>query len=277
MANYGRQGSNLAQFMREQLNTVPTSEPEEDFTSLDNLELFTNAQFFDFDSQTQTDFKPTAESPPSSKPEPTSAASTIPGEFGSMEFSMNNGEFNFGDFNNAYASPTLTNFPDSLGSLQPIQPNPQAVYPAQHAYANHAGSQPKTGDKRRAAEPQAANRAMNMEEVSRVAAEEDKRRRNTAASARFRVKKKQREQALEKSAKEMSEKVAALEQKITQLETENQWLKKLVIEKNEGSASNKAPSQATIDSKKEDKVEAEIIAKTDGAPEAKKNKTEISS
>lgn len=187
------------------------------------------------------------------------------------------GEFNFGDFNNAYASPTLNTFPDSLGSLQPIQPNPQAVYPAQHAYANHAGSQPKTGDKRRATEPQAPNRAMNMEEVSRVAAEEDKRRRNTAASARFRVKKKQREQALEKSAKEMSEKVAALEQKITQLETENQWLKKLVIEKNEGSASSKAPSQATSDSKKEDKAEAEIIAKTDGAPEAKKAKTETSS
>lgn len=185
------------------------------------------------------------------------------------------GEFNFGDFNNAYASPTLNNFPDSLGSLQPIQPNPQAVYPAQHAYANHAGSQPKTGDKRRATEPQAPSRAMNMEEVSRVAAEEDKRRRNTAASARFRVKKKQREQALEKSAKEMSEKVAALEQKITQLETENQWLKKLVIEKNEGPS--KTSPQATSDSKKEDKAEAEIIAKTDGAPEAKKAKTDTSS
>lgn len=185
------------------------------------------------------------------------------------------GEFNFGDFNNAYASPTLNNFPDNLGSLQPIQPNPQAVYPAQHGYANHAGSQSKTGDKRRATEPQA--RAMNMEEVSRVAAEEDKRRRNTAASARFRVKKKQREQALEKSAKEMSEKVAALEQKITQLETENQWLKKLVIEKNEGTAPSKAPSQASGESKKEDKTEAEIIAKTDGAPDAKRAKAETSS
>lgn len=187
------------------------------------------------------------------------------------------GEFNFGDFNNAYASPTLNNFPDNLGSLQPIQPNPQSVYPAQHGFANHAGSQPKTGEKRRAAEPQNSNRAMNMEEVSRIAAEEDKRRRNTAASARFRVKKKQREQALEKSAKEMSEKVAALEQKITQLETENQWLKKLVIEKNEGTATSKAPSQATAESKKEDKAEAEIIAKTDGAPDAKRAKADTSS
>lgn len=183
------------------------------------------------------------------------------------------GEYNFGDL---YASPTLNNFPESLGSLQPIQPNPQAVYPTQHAYANHAGGQPKTGDKHRVTEPQVPNRAMNMEEVSRVAAEEDKRRRNTAASARFRVKKKQREQALEKTSKEMSEKVAALEQKITQLETENQWLKKLVIEKNEGTTPSKAASQKSSGSK-EDKAEAEIIAKTDGAPEGKRAKAETSS
>ena len=66
-----------------------------------------------------------------------------------------------------------------------------------------------------------------------MAAEEDKRRRNTAASARFRVKKKQREQALERSAKDMSDKVSALEGRINQLETENKWLKNLITEKNE--------------------------------------------
>jgi hypothetical protein len=47
------------------------------------------------------------------------------------------------------------------------------------------------------------------------------------------VKKKQREQALEKSAKEMSDKVAALEGRINLLETENKWLKNLITEKNE--------------------------------------------
>ena len=41
---------------------------------------------------------------------------------------------------------------------------------------------------------------IDLEEQSRSMAEDDKRRRNTAASARFRVKKKQREQALEKRA-----------------------------------------------------------------------------
>jgi len=70
------------------------------------------------------------------------------------------------------------------------------------------------------------------EERARNAAEEDKRRRNTAASARFRDKKKMREKAMEKSNKEMTEKVSALESRIGQLETENRWLKELITEKN---------------------------------------------
>ncbi|KAK8180364.1 uncharacterized protein BKA78DRAFT_239499, partial [Phyllosticta capitalensis] len=72
-----------------------------------------------------------------------------------------------------------------------------------------------------------------MEELSRLAAEEDKRRRNTAASARFRIKKKQREQQLEKTAKEMTDKVSSLESRIAQLEMENKWLKGLITEKND--------------------------------------------
>ncbi|KAM0795047.1 hypothetical protein BDR22DRAFT_787434, partial [Usnea florida] len=60
-------------------------------------------------------------------------------------------------------------------------------------------------------------------------AEEDKRRRNTAASARFRVKKKQREMALEISAKNLENKTRQLEQRIGRLETENEWLRGLVV------------------------------------------------
>lgn len=71
----------------------------------------------------------------------------------------------------------------------------------------------------------------SFEASSRAAAEEDKRRRNTAASARFRVKKKQREQALEKTAKEMTDRADTLEARITQLEMENKWLRNLVVEK----------------------------------------------
>ncbi|KAI7857536.1 hypothetical protein BDC45DRAFT_435395, partial [Circinella umbellata] len=60
---------------------------------------------------------------------------------------------------------------------------------------------------------------------------EDKRRRNTAASARFRAKKKVREQAMEQSVKEMSEKSDKLEERVKSLEQEIKWLRTLLIEK----------------------------------------------
>lgn len=80
--------------------------------------------------------------------------------------------------------------------------------------------------------------AKTLDEAARLAAEEDKRRRNTAASARFRIKKKQREQALERTVKEATEKNAALEARVSQLELENQWLKNLITEKNGGDTSD---------------------------------------
>ena len=58
---------------------------------------------------------------------------------------------------------------------------------------------------------------------------EDKRRRNTAASARFRLKKKEREAALEGKAKELEAKVAELERECEGLRRENGWLKGLVV------------------------------------------------
>jgi hypothetical protein len=60
-------------------------------------------------------------------------------------------------------------------------------------------------------------------------AAEDKRRRNTAASARFRLKKKEREAALESKAKELETKVVELERECEGLRRENGWLKGLVV------------------------------------------------
>lgn len=62
---------------------------------------------------------------------------------------------------------------------------------------------------------------------------DDKRKRNTAASARFRIKKKMREQALQRTAYEMTEKSKRLELHIKNLEREIGWLKALVVEKNQ--------------------------------------------
>ena len=60
-------------------------------------------------------------------------------------------------------------------------------------------------------------------------AAEDKRRRNTAASARFRLKKKEREAALEGKAKELETKVRELERECEGLRRENGWLRGLVV------------------------------------------------
>ncbi|KAF8924766.1 hypothetical protein BGZ58_001440 [Dissophora ornata] len=69
------------------------------------------------------------------------------------------------------------------------------------------------------------------EYATKLAAEEDKRRRNTAASARFRHKKRLREQILEKTAKEMTTRSELLEARVRELEMEIKWLRGLIVEK----------------------------------------------
>ena len=71
-----------------------------------------------------------------------------------------------------------------------------------------------------------------LDHAARLAQEEDKRRRNTAASARFRVKKKEREKNLERTVKDVTAKNSTLEARVNQLEMENRWLKNLITEKN---------------------------------------------
>lgn len=107
--------------------------------------------------------------------------------------------------------PSQASAPQSATSTQAPTPNPK---PAPKRKPSHKPS------------------PMSVEEAARVTAEEDKRRRNTAASARFRVKKKVREQTLEKTVKDTTDKNAALEARVTALELENQWLKNLITEKN---------------------------------------------
>lgn len=89
----------------------------------------------------------------------------------------------------------------------------------------------------------------DLDDISRLAAEEDKRRRNTAASARFRIKKKQREQALERTARELTDRVTELQSKVSQLEMENKWLKNLIVGRDSSSSTpteNETPSRETL-------------------------------
>ncbi|KAL8278543.1 hypothetical protein RQP46_009035 [Phenoliferia psychrophenolica] len=65
-----------------------------------------------------------------------------------------------------------------------------------------------------------------------IAAESlDKRQRNTAASARFRSKKKEREAALESTVRELAARAEALTDDVDTLATENKWLRSLITGK----------------------------------------------
>jgi hypothetical protein len=133
-------------------------------------------------------------------------------------------EFDFPHFNTTYSTDDTT--PAKVPA--PIQTS-KPPYPTSSSTGSPSIATPTTGFQRTA-----TSRAVpeNYVESSALAAEEDKRhRRNTAASTRFRVKKKQREEALQRSGKEISDNVAALEGRISQLEMENKWLKNLITEK----------------------------------------------
>ncbi|KAI0768631.1 hypothetical protein BD413DRAFT_479044 [Trametes elegans] len=66
-------------------------------------------------------------------------------------------------------------------------------------------------------------------ELESVALAEDKRRRNTAASARFRIKKKQWTLNLERTISDLSGRVEELEREAAELRRENGWLKEIVM------------------------------------------------
>ena len=136
-------------------------------------------------------------------------------------------DFDFNDFNFTAPAQTFTDAPPARTQGLPAPIQTTDLYSEPTSAASPSISTP-VGEKRKA-----VGSPESYEDASRVAAEEDKRRRNTAASARFRVKKKQREQALERSAKDMADKVANFESRIATLETENKWLKSLITEKND--------------------------------------------
>jgi hypothetical protein len=172
------------------------------------------------------------------------------------------GDFQFADFSNfptSIVDPSISSLPHAQPSTfpggAPTFTSPvSAVSPATPGFDQPIGKKRKLdGD---------ASSQQAIDETARVAAEEDKRRRNTAASARFRIKKKQREQALEKTAKEMSDRVSLLESRISQLETENTWLKSLITEKNGGKTSS-TEIRALL-SKHEENSERSTGNRTDG-------------
>ena len=87
---------------------------------------------------------------------------------------------------------------------------------------------------------------------------EDKRRRNTAASARFRLKKKEREAALESKSKELEMRVTELERECEGLRRENGWLKGLVVGVTGAGASATQQPQAVVGTGKAKRMREDV-------------------
>lgn len=177
------------------------------------------------------------------------------------DFDLFAGDFQFTDFNNFGATPMLD--PSSMQTLPQSHPNPYSLPPNFSSTSSLSPDFDQFSAKKRKHDDLVPATPLGLDESARGAAEEDKRRRNTAASARFRVKKKQREQALEKSAKEMADRVTAMEARIQQLETENTWLKGLITEKNGGKSST-SELRALISKREEDANGRSSSNRTDG-------------
>ncbi|EHA20381.1 hypothetical protein ASPNIDRAFT_190193 [Aspergillus niger ATCC 1015] len=266
----GRRAPNFSQYL-DDLNAIPSpydqalqQQHQDSYNLEDELSLFTNTEFFDFDKFGDLNL-PNFDSLEDNtvKKETAQDASSdmdflnILGEgFGNVnDISSTMNSINTQPLpvqNTQYSAvPSLPNGPLNINaapSQSASHPSPQSSITSPPSAAATpapapATTAPASGPKRKNTQK---TPAMSVEEAARIAAEEDKRRRNTAASARFRVKKKMREQALEKTVKETTEKNTALEARVTALELENQWLKNLITEKNGQTSEEAKKSESDI-------------------------------
>lgn len=268
MSGYqGRTGPNVSQFLAD-LNTVPAEYTYEPFNNDTDLGNITSAEFIDWDADqpdfelnSTIDFDSIGAEQPSQTQTRRSSVNRAPAQAKMDDFTIN-GDFSFSDYDlNAFVGQPVP----LLGQSQPSYSVPQTfASPVSTSLSPITPTYDLSNKKRKADEHIDTNVHQSVDEHARVAAEEDKRRRNTAASARFRVKKKQREAALEKSAKEMSEKVSILETRVQQLETENAWLKGLITEKNGGRTSSSEITAMLKKHQEGNSVERSTGKNTDG-------------
>lgn len=114
---------------------------------------------------------------------------------------------------------------DDLQGFSPITPNPYNINAYRTPYPDSNATSASS-----ATSPDPAHATLMTDPVI-IEADEDKRKRNQAASARFRQKKKQREQQLLESSREMQDRTKRLEAENDGLKKENMFLKKLLVEK----------------------------------------------
>ncbi|MBO1764826.1 bZIP transcription factor, partial [Escherichia coli] len=164
--------------------------PVDDFSDFLNTDFFdvSNAHNGSVDFGTSSNFDINFDNEPS-QPLKTTEGVQPPASV-NMDFNLN-GDFPFTDFNNF---PATGPFDPAL----PLAPNQPNHYPIAPNFASpNAPVSPITqgydqASKKRKIDNGTPVMPQSLDENARIAAEEDKRRRNTAASARFRIKKKQR-------------------------------------------------------------------------------------
>ncbi|KAJ1340275.1 hypothetical protein BSLG_005101 [Batrachochytrium salamandrivorans] len=129
-------------------------------------------------------------------------------------------------------SQSRPSFPSLLGdvlvdSINPVQPTTQTL----EASMTHPRPTPPAVDSE--VTPGLLSSLKGKLAPKDIAESEDlnKRRRNTAASARFRAKKKAREQAVENTAKSMTDRVQHLEDRLRAQDMEIRWLRHLVTDR----------------------------------------------
>ena len=260
MSNY-RRGPNVSQYLANLNNASMETSPTSDFLPDELGQFDFSTEFFDFDmgqtisSLAGNDINPletnTTQSHGLTSVDPQTQSNpdflngkAHPSRYRKFPHLTRNppADFTFADFT---FPPDLTGTA-SAGTLTAValpQPNttkkhkPSAFSPTTSTQSRSQTRNPSTASTKTAEPKQSPSQPTDPQslaaEAARLAAEEDKRRRNTAASARFRVKKKQREQALEKTAREMTERASVLEQRVQALEMENRWLKGLITGREE--------------------------------------------
>ncbi|KAG8220004.1 hypothetical protein J3R82DRAFT_1012 [Butyriboletus roseoflavus] len=101
---------------------------------------------------------------------------------------------------------------------------------------------------------------------------EDKRRRNTAASARFRVKKKLKTLDLERTIADLTARTEELEREATDLRRENGWLKEIVLLKGRNFAALNIGLEAPALGNRQDQVDKDDRTRGESEPESTKRR-----
>ncbi|PGH08275.1 hypothetical protein AJ79_06062 [Helicocarpus griseus UAMH5409] len=264
MSGYnGRRAPNFSQYLND-LNTIPSpydqaqqQQEQQDVFDVDaELAMFTNAEFLDFDAVGDLPVDMPVKFETANRNDAHNSKDTSTGSDGhGVKYMDMLNDFNLPNYTSDYSSPMLPIQTPAYSLPQPQAPNhngasitssgdlghsipPQPMSARSSSIpASSSTAAPATatsqGQKRKQSD--AAMTPVNtatFDDAARLAQEEDKRRRNTAASARFRIKKKEREKNMERTVKDVTAKNATLEARISQLEMENRWLKNLITEKN---------------------------------------------